>query len=162
MGMRIYVPITPIDLRADEISPRRVHGVTPAEQLEFLGEDLESLELVATLYAADDSMELIAQARETGSNCALRRLVAVGMAPREWIAPADASASEELPVTALALSHALPWAKIESIHVDEPGQEQLLERAIAGDEAAFEAAGDIDLLWYDVTERAELAQELGE
>ena len=184
--MRVYVPVTAADLVADEISPRRVHGVTAAEQREFPGEDLESLELVATLYAADDSMDRIAAARAAGEplavgeSLALRRLVAVGIAPNDWIAPIFGSSSGnssgdgdggaaldgsqkhgEVPVTAIMLLHALGWEKIESIYVDEPGSEALIARAMAGDEAAFEAAADIDLLWYDVTERAELAAELG-
>lgn len=188
--MRIYVPVTAADLVADELSPRQVHGVTAAQQAEFPAADQEYLELVATVYAADDAMDLLAEQREIAADQGaslppLRRLVAVGIAPDKWIqkgadtqtSPAATPAAEspaaespiadapteelaQLPTTAMQLTHPLAWSAIESIHVDEPGSEPIIARAIAGDEEAFAQAANITLLWYDVTEREMLAAEL--
>lgn len=158
---------------AVEISPGRVHGVTPAAQAAFPESDREELEMLATLYAADDALlamreagaaqkEMAAAQRggDSAQSVSLRRIVAVGEVPDTWVRIASASADDAQPPTCMELLRAVPWSKIESIHVDEPGSEALVQRAVNGDAVAFDATGDIELLWYDVTEREALAQEL--
>lgn len=67
--------------------------------------------------------------------------------------------ADELP-TARQLLEPVSWDDVVAILVDEPGSESVIERALAGDEKAFMASGDIDLLWYDAIEREALASEL--
>ena len=145
--MRIYIPLTPEDLAA-AIEPRLVHAVTPELKRTVPREDDEGWEMIAPLAAADDSLRLLAgrQAR--------RRMVCVAEVPGRALEHAA-----ELP-TARRLTASVEWGDVETILVDEPGYEELVSRAIAGEEAAFAATGDIDLLWYDVIERADLAAEL--
>ncbi|WP_461184009.1 DUF6912 family protein [Trueperella pyogenes] len=145
--MRIYIPLTPRDLTTD-ITPRLVHAVTPQLKSTVPQEDEEGWEMIATLAAADDSLRLLAQSQ------ARRRMVCVAEVPERVLSLAD-----ELP-SACRLIEALPWQDVETILVDEPGGEDLVDRAIAGDHDAFMATGDIDLMWYDIIERPALAAEL--
>lgn len=144
--MRIYIPLESSDLRGD-ITPRLVHGVTPQLKSEVPREDAEGWEMIATLAAADDSLR-----RLSGT---LRRIVCVAEVADSVLEMAD-----ELP-TARRLVEPVSWDDVEAILVDEPGSEDIVERALAGDEKAFMASGDIDLMWYDVIEREVLANELG-
>lgn len=176
--MRVYIPVVVSDFQAAHISPRRVHAVTPQAHAHFPQADQESLEMLATLYAADDSLLLLRSAahQENRNSERARRCVAVGEVPAEWVSSTESSEEEaeldvidssdkseeieEAPPTSQTLITAVPWEVIESIHVDEPGSEELVARAIAGDDDAFEATGDIELLWYDVVEKDLLAREL--
>lgn len=176
--MRVYIPVVVSDFQAAQISPRRVHAVTPQAHDHFPRSDQESLEMLATLYAADDSLLLLRSRvhQENSNSEGLRRCVVVGEIPSEWVcsyesskqkmeldAADDSSKSEEIeeaPPTSQNLTTSVPWQLIESIHIDEPGSEELVARAIAGDDNAFEATGDIELLWYDVVEKDILAFEL--
>lgn len=154
--MRIYIPLTPGDL-VSAVEPRLVHAVTPELKRAVPYEDAEGWEMIATLAAADDSLRLLAAGRTR------RRMVCVAEVPDRSLEPALQSAAEpaaELP-TARRLIASVDWQDVETILVDEPGYEDLVSRALSGEEAAFAATGDIDLLWYDVVERADLAAELG-
>ncbi|MCI5826133.1 MAG: hypothetical protein MR006_05665 [Arcanobacterium sp.] len=159
--MRIYIPVNLADMTATDISARRVHGVTPAAQEAFPESDREGLEMLATLYAADEALLMLRVSAEQNAALdradfsQLRRIVAVGEVPDTWVEVVPS----EVP-TALALHHTVPWSKIESIHIDEAGSEELVLQAIRGNRAAFEATGDIELLWYDVSERVALIHEL--
>ena len=154
--MRIYIPLTPGDL-VSAVEPRLVHAVTPELKRAVPYEDAEGWEMIATLAAADDSLRLLSTGRTR------RRMVCVAEVPDRSLEPTLQSAAEpaaELP-TARRLITSVDWQDVETILVDEPGYEDLVSRALSGDEAAFAATGDIDLLWYDVVERADLSAELG-
>lgn len=171
--MRIYIPLDAEDLNRDEISARLVHGVTGELKSAVPGEDLEGWELISTLAAADDSFRRLASSNHPGSAPVLRRIVAVAEVSERALAltPGDADGQpdharddveadgEQLPTTR-HLRAAVPWRDVVTILVDEPGSEELVSRALAGDEQAFMDCGDIDLMWYDVVERAALAAEL--
>ncbi|MFP7696241.1 DUF6912 family protein [Trueperella sp. LYQ143] len=148
--MRLYIPLIASELAAP-VSARIAHGVTARLRQAIPNEDDEGWEMIATLAAADDSLRLMSNAPH--EQCR-RRLVA--------IAETDVPCSDDpqLP-TALQMSASVSWDQVVSILVDEPGQHALISQAIAGDEAAFLACGDIELLWYDVCERADLMRELG-
>lgn len=148
--MRIYVPLDPSDLRR-EISPRTVHAVTARLKSAVPREDPEGWEMIATLAAADDSLRRLAEF----DTQVLRRIVCVAEVPNSVL-----EADDELP-TACRLLDPVSWDDVVTILVDEPGSEQVIERAVGGDEKAFMASGDIDLMWYDVVERKMLARELG-
>lgn len=164
--------------------------MTTAARAAFPESDRDELEMLATLYAADDALVAMRTAMQTdmragatqtairpatqtdatrGINAgqeeadsahaaSLRRIVAVGEVPDSWVQVTPTADSQ--PPTCMELLRSVPWNKIESIHVDEPGSEALVQQAIRGDAAAFEATGDVELLWYDVTEREALAREL--
>ena len=53
------------------------------------------------------------------------------------------------------------WEAVAALLVDEPAARTDVRRARTGDEEAFERAAEADLLWFDATERAVLADELG-
>ena len=59
----------------------------------------------------------------------------------------------------------VPWARVVSLHVDDPDDDdgrELLRRAVAGDAAAAAAVAELHLLWYDVTEREQLLRQLSD
>ncbi|QJC21328.1 DUF6912 family protein [Arcanobacterium buesumense] len=143
--MRIYIPLTLSDLRENSISMRRVHAVTPALRSEVPNEDDEGYEYIATLAAADDSLRLLQ--RMPGEK--LSRVVAVAVVSDNALQPVT---DPELP-TEVDLNAEVLWHEVESFHVDAPGSEDLVKQAIAGDEDAFIATGDIELLWFDISER---------
>lgn len=144
--MRIYLPATASELSApDGLQARAAHAVTPALRQAAPGESEEDLEVAAFLEAADASL-----ARLSTEDPPLRVVVSadVGTAP-----PTDEALTE---VSAPAVA----WDAVVSIHVDDPSDgetQNLVRAAVGGDESAIEAAADLDLLWYDATERTELA-----
>lgn len=146
--MRIYIPLTPSDLAGD-ITPRLVHAVTGELKAAVPREDPESWEMIATLAAADESLRRLAACSSR------RRMVCVAE-----VADKDLEPANDLP-SARTLTTPVAWQDVEAILVDEPGFEALVNRALAGEEKAFMATGDIDLMWYDVIERPMLAAELG-
>lgn len=151
--MRIYIPLTVTDLDADLISSRSVHAVTPQLREYFPHEDQEGLEMVATLAAADDSLRLM-----TIDSQNHRRIVAVAeIVDKNIDAP---SQGEDALATQQNLNEGVPWKKVEALLIDEPGAEKLVVAALAGNEDAFLASGDIELMWYDVVERADVARML--
>ncbi len=151
--MRIYVPLTADDL-SKLIEPRVVHAVTSELRRAVPHEDDEGYEMIATLAAADDSLRLLAQQPDL----VRRRLVCVAEVPNSSLQLPE-QGSDLLP-TAVHLEATLDWSKVESIHLDEEGGEALVQRAIDGDEQAFIESGDIELLWFDVSERLILSAQL--
>ncbi|GAB2617265.1 DUF6912 family protein [Pseudactinotalea suaedae] len=140
--MRIYLPARAADLAADSIAARAAHAVTPALRSAYPGESEEDLEVPAFLAAADTSLALL-----TATDAPVRVVIAadVGAAePARGEDPTEVSAPE------------VPWSAVVSIHVDDPDDGEaaaLVRAAVGGDEEASEAAGELDLLWFDVTER---------
>lgn len=150
--MRIYVPLVLSELALHEIPARTVHAVTPGLRSHVPNEDDEGYELIAAMAASDDSLRMIATApRELRRRC----FVAADLSENMLHEPEHPT----LP-TERVLADPLPWKKVVSIHIDEPGSEELVERALGDDEKAFEETGDIDVMWYDVTERSALINSL--
>lgn len=149
--MRVYLPATATDLVARELRPAVVHAVTPALRGELPGEDTETLELVAFLAAADDSVRLIADRAAPP-----RRVVLAADVPDTALAAASPDALETVRIP----RDPIPWDAVVSIHVDEPDAAAQVAAAAAGDEGAFDALGERDLLWFDVTEREAVAASL--
>lgn len=154
--MRIYIPLTAADLAAAEISPRRIYTVTPEFRSSYPDWGEENLEMATTLAAADESLRRLAEGSKS-----YRRLVGAGEVPVEAVVFAgEENFAAENELGAGELRMPLAWSKIESLLVDESGWEDLVQRAIAGDEEAFLYTENIDLLWYDAAERALLYAEL--
>ena len=151
--MRIYIPLCVSDFSREALFPRPVHGVTHELRRVFPRADEEGLEYAATMSAADDSLR-----RLSAADRVLRRTVAVAEVPGKILA-LPASAGSNVP-SVLLLREELPWNCVESLLVDEPGNESLVRRALNGDENAFLLTGEIELLWYDISERALLREEL--
>lgn len=151
--MRCYIPAARADLSAAELTVRTVHIVTPALRGYYPKADLESLEHVATLMASDASLGLLAEGEA-------RRIVCVAEVADTAISRPAVAVQDAADITGVTLTAGVPWHKVESILVDTPGSEGLVRQALAGDQQSFERCGDIDLLWFDVTERDQLVREL--
>ncbi len=150
--MRIYLPLTVTDLTTEKFTVSRAHAVTPRLRAEILDVDDEYLEYVATLAAADDALRLL-----TADDKNLRRLVGVTQVPAEAVKFSTNTADL---VTTIYLETPILWENVESLLVDEPGHEDLVRTAILGDENAFMDTENIELLWYDISEKEVLAREL--
>ncbi|QRV02471.1 hypothetical protein JTE88_01560 [Arcanobacterium phocisimile] len=147
--MRIYIPMTLAELSAERVTARRVHAVTSELRATVVDEDSEGYEYIATLAAADDSLRMLGE----GPESSLRRIVAVAEVVDSSI---SAVSDPQLP-TEVELGTDISWKDVESFHMDAPGSESLISQALAGDEEAFLATGDIELLWFDISEREQLA-----
>ncbi len=152
--MRIYLPASLSEL-ADPagLGPRVVHAVTPALRVALPGEDDEGLEYAAQLLAADDSLEL------SGPDSAHpRRVVVAADVSDEIVAPlSDPNPDQDAP-SAVQLTELVGWEQVACAHLDEQAAEPDVRATLAGDEAAAERLADRDLLWFDVTELARLAE----
>ena len=160
--MRIYVPATLHELHDEQFGAggRIVHAVTD-ELRETLNRDAaepygdEELEYAAFLAAADTSLDLLAGAPDSIP----RRLVIAADVPNDAVGAARAGMpGADLP-SAVELRHPLSEIEMVSFHVDEDTDavRELVAQAIAGDEQARNRADELDLLWFDVTEREVLA-----
>lgn len=160
--MRIYVPATLHELHDEQFGAggRIVHAVTEQLRSTLNAEagheyDEEDLEFAAFLAAADTSLDLLAGA----SDSIPRRLVIAADVPNDAVGEARAGLpGADLP-SALDLRHPLSEIEIVSFHVDEDTDEtrELVSAAMRGEDGARERADELDLLWYDVSEREELA-----
>ncbi len=148
--MRVYLPAVAADL-TEELRPPLVHAVTPAVRAEFPGEDEETLELIAFLAAADDSVRLVAE-----RGAPPRRVVLAADVPDARLTPGG---EDEL-ATVLVPDGPVPWDSVVSIHVDGPDAAARVTAAAAGDAEALDALGEEDLLWFDVTERDAVVAQL--
>lgn len=137
---RIYVPISATDLEqivvtgslsATAQEPRRAYAVTAALVAREPHEDAEGLEYVAFLSA-------VAGAGAARTAPEHRRVVLAADADTAWFAPTSNG-----PITEVALTDDVPRSRMASMHVDE-------DAGVAG------TTSDADLLWYDVTEIAEV------
>ena len=147
--MRVYLPITLTEL-ADPTGPsgRQARAVTPALRTALgPGVDEETAEFAALVLAAEDSLALLAEADPA------RRLVAAADVSEAQVRFGDDVARVEVPTVS--------WSQVVSFHADEndDGVRALVSAARRGEQQAQAEVVDLDLLWYDVTERAVLAAE---
>lgn len=144
--MRIYLPATAADLASETgLAARPAHAVTPVLRAGNPGDSEEDLEVSAFLAAADASLD-----RLTAQDVPARVVVSAEVPDAEPIGGADPTEVSAPDV---------PWDAVVSIHADDRADGEttdLVSAAVGGDEKAVEAASELDLLWYDATERAEL------
>lgn len=172
-AMRVYIPATASDLSDPRgVTPRLAHAVTPALAQALPDEDDDGLAFVAMLAAADDAVALLRGRPDDVP----RRIVVVAetdavVVPerqRPW-----REGDDELP-SRVEVTEPVPWAVVEALHADAAEAQRDVAAAVAdksgadetsgqeaGGEATLEAAAEHDLLWFDATERAVLAEELG-
>ncbi|MGC5628405.1 DUF6912 family protein [Georgenia sp. Z1344] len=143
--MRIYLPATPAELAADPAATR-AHAVTADLVSAVPDEDEEGLEVIALLAAADDSVRRLA---ELGEGPPARRVVLAADVPEGSATPEPG----DLP-SLVRLDAPIGWESVAAIHVDEESAEVEVAAAVAGDDDAFERVAELDLLWFDPSERA--------
>ena len=157
--MRIYIPATHLDLDSEGVSPRIVHAVTPElpREIDLNGvpdsEVCEILEAVAMNAAADDSLRLLRLRAGAGVSVAPYRIVIVADIDDVYVARCGDSGQL---VTARETTAPVAWADVCAIHVDDSEACALIERAMGGDDEAFERSYEEDLMWHDVLERTAL------
>ena len=148
--MRIYLPARAADLTSSSVSARAAHAVTPALRAANPGESEEDLEVPPFLAAADASLALL------GLDDVPRRLVIAADVPT-----AEPASGEDLTEVS---APEVPWSAVVSIHVDDPADGEaaaLVNAAVGGDQEASEAAAELDLLWFDISELNQLRGLLG-
>lgn len=150
-AVRVYLPVTLDELQSGLpvlIEPRAAHGVTPALRQLWPDEDEEGWEYAAQAGAADESVVRLA-ARPAAPR--LRVVVAAD------VPDACVGALDDPPVpSALEVVCRVDVSQIVSVHVDEPAAAQDVAAATTGDVTAIERLAERDLLWYDVTEIAQI------
>ncbi len=146
--MRIYLPATfaELDAHPAPLAIGAAHGPTPLVRAALPGEDEEAWEFVAQLAAADDSLTRIAD------DDVPLRLVIVAEVPDGVVRAVDGAAEP----SQLLLADAVAWRDVVCVLVDEPEAAADVWAARAGDAAAAERLADRDLLWYDVSELADV------
>lgn len=149
--MRIYLPASAADLASESgISARPAHAVTPALRQANPGEAEEDLEVPAFLAAADASLAMLA-----ATDVPVRVVLAADVS--------TASPTQGEYLTEVSAPD-VPWSAVVSIHVDDPDDGDaaaLVSTAVGGDDEAIDAAAELDLLWFDISERAQLRALLG-
>ena len=160
--MRVYLPTTLDGLAAASAAgsfpaPLAAHAVTGAVREWYLSDDVEELEYAAFTEAAEASLRGLA-----GSGAAPRRVVVAADVPDGAVRPLPGDRFR----SAVEVGAQVPLQAVVSVHVDEPEAADVVRAALAAVEAAD--AGDDDarftldeaeateLLWYDVTEIADL------
>lgn len=148
--MRVYLPAVLTELTDPTgLTARRARAVTPALRT-ALGPDAdeEMAEYAALILAAEDSVDWLGDADPA------RRLVVAADLPEDEVGSDDGD---------LARVHAgeVPWSWVVSFHVDEAddGVRGLVTQARQGEGTARADVADVDLLWYDASERSGLAAE---
>ncbi len=155
--MRIYLPATAADLSAPHVTARLAHAATTSLAQALPDEDQEGLEVSASLCAADSSVLLLAA---PGAQALLPRRVVVAADVDDAAVTGLTVEEDALPGT-VRVGVAVPWEDVAAILVDEAAAEEAVAAARTGDQEAFERAAEADLLWFDVSEREQLAAELG-
>lgn len=150
--MRIYLPSTPAELTAATFPPRLAHAVTPALRAALPDEDEEGLEYAAQLLAADDSLDLV-----TGTAGARRRVVVAADVDDAVVQPLGPDADAP---SLVRLTGEVTWDDVACAHVDDADAEGDVAAAGSGDDDALDRLVERDLLWFDVTELAELGRRL--
>jgi hypothetical protein len=161
--MRVYLPTTLSRLAAayaDGVfapAPVGAHAVTPAVREWYVTGDVEELEYAALTEAAEASLRALA-----GGHGPRRRVVVAADVPDAHVRPRPDRRFRS------AVEVALPVAlsDVASVHVDEPEAEPVVATAVdalaaadAGDDDArfaLDEAEATELLWYDVSEIADL------
>lgn len=149
--VRVYLPVTLAELQHVSpvvLGPRLGHAVTPALREVWPDEDEEGWEYAAQSAAADGSLLLLAA--DPGAP-PLRVVVAADVPDGSVRAPSDPPVPSAVEITC-----EVGTALMASVHVDEPAAARDVAAAATGDEAAVERLDEHDLLWYDVTEIAEI------
>lgn len=181
--MRIYVPATLDELDAVThttdaarwtVAPRRAHAVTKELEAALPEEDAESLEYVAALNAADDSLALIAGRTDAPH----QRVIITVEVPDAVVGPAAGSGTtdddeDDDPVASeVEVTSTVEDVAIVCVHVDEPDAAADIADVLAaadeesdsedvagvGEESetaldeALQRVTDRDLLWYDWSE----------
>lgn len=142
---RIYLPLTAADVqtlvRAGEVEPSGAYAVTPALRSDLPSGDEEEHEHLAMAEATTASGKLRdASASGAVADGGRRRVVAAADVDATVVVVTPARPGT--PRSAVALQGPVPLRRIVSFHIDEqPG-------------------GEGDLLWYDVTELAEVSSLL--
>lgn len=146
--MRIYLPATfaEIDDHPRPLPPRHAHAVTPDVRAVLPREDEEAWEFVAQLAAADDSLE-----RGAADDVPLR-LVIVADVPDGGVQILEGAAEP----SAVRLSAPVEWRDVVCLLVDEPEAAPDVRAVRDGDASAGARLEDRDLLWYDVSEIADV------
>jgi len=132
------------------------HAVTPAVREWYVEGDVEELEFSAMLEAAEASLHLLAKDPEAPR----RRVVVAADVPEAMVRPGGDFRSS------VRLQAPVELSSVVSLHVDEAGvadtiatAASVVAAAAAGDDDAqflVDEAEACDLLWYDVTELADL------
>jgi hypothetical protein len=165
--MRVYLPST-LPLLAGVHAAREVgpaplaaHAVTPALREWYASGDLEELEYAAMTAAARASLRLLA----ADPSAARRRVVLAAEVPDTAITWSNTDLGNG-DRALVELSTTIPWKKIASGHVDDPGAVpditaavEALAAADTGDEDArftVDGAEGHDLLWYATQELPDL------
>lgn len=154
--MRLYVPVTLAEIDAltgptMTLESRGAHAATPALVAELAAEgvdDLEEVEYVAQLAAADDSLVLVAADPAVPW---LRAVVSVDV-PEGSVRPVETSGDDDVASSAVSIEGPLTGVRIVCAHVDEPEAASDIQAVMGGDDEAIERLADRDLLWYDATE----------
>jgi hypothetical protein len=161
--MRVYLPTTMAGLAGAYAqgqfgpAPLAGHAVTPDVREWYVSGDLEELEYATLTEAAEASLRALAAVQEPRR----RVVVAADVADAEVRPRPDARFR-----SAVAVAVAVPLSVVASVHVDEPQAEPVVSAAVtalsaadAGDDDAqfaLDEAEATELLWYDVSEIADL------
>lgn len=161
--MRVYLPTTLAGLAAAYADgaftppPLPAHAVTGAVREWYVSGGLEEFEYAALTDAAEASLRALAA--DGGPR---RRVVVAADVPDADVAVRP----DERFRSAVTVASAVPLSRVASVHVDEPRAEPVvaaaataLPAADAGDDDArfaLDEAEATELLWYDVSEIADL------
>lgn len=151
--MRTYLPasLDELDGSAD-LAPRRGYAVTDALRAALPDEDEEGHEFAAHLAAADESLVRLAARPDAP---ALRLVVTADLDDAD-VTVLDSSPGPGTVLGEVDVAAPVPWSRVACVHVDEPAAAADVRAAIAGDDAAVERLEEADLLWYDVSELAQI------
>lgn len=135
--MRVYIPLTPSDVSAEQISRPRAWGDTPSLRASF-GEETwgsEEYEAQAMELAAEACLDLL-----DGDDLTCRIVAAADVDGelRPGSAPGE-----------VALDAPVSWTQVVSLHLDEEETWPSIRAFVEGEIDDIE---DASLLWYDVTE----------
>lgn len=169
--MRVYVATTLAGLARAHTSGvltepgAPAHAVTPAVREWYVSGDDEELEYTAMMEAAEASLRALAFESRFDEKLLPRRVVVAADVP-EGSAAVAAPGSVDGQRSAVVLKEAVPMSAAVSVHVDEQAAEPVVQAALSAIEAAdagdddaqflLDEAEACDLLWFDVTEIADL------
>lgn len=137
--MRVFIGMTREMLAEDDLLLRRGHAATDGLS-RVMDDEEEVLEAVAMLAAADDSLRLLIADPEAE---ACRVVVAADVEAR--VVTGDLPTEVEF--------DQVSWSDVVAIFLDEDSAAEPIERARSGGDEEFDEVADLDMLWYDPTER---------
>lgn len=147
--MRVYLPATLTELADTEgLGAREARAVTASLRAALGADaDVDTAEYAALVLAAADSLHRL------GPDDPARRVVAAADLPDAQVPTGQEVGRVSAPAVA--------WSQVVSFHVDEAddGARALVSAARRGEQPAQAQVEDLDLLWYDVTEREVLTAE---